>query len=167
MGMSIDDMSTSNLNLAFSAGVSMGFKSQLGTWAGVGGGASLDIELADTVYNVVANANVGVQTDRISSSHYEYTFTFAYDFSTSSDPNLAGHPSDVIIGGGLDLIVSEAIKGELLRDILCIEWLLTFYCSLYSFCQYNVFTSGVQMPHQPIHIPVATWTSHHLCPPCV
>jgi hypothetical protein len=156
MGMSIDDMSTSNLNLALSAGVSMGFKSQLGTWAGVGGGASLDIELADTVYNLVANANVGVQTDRISSSHYEYTFTFAYDFSTSSDPNLAGHPSDVIIGGGLDLIVSEAIKGELLRDILCLESLLTFiaHCLVFinttsSPAGYKCFTSQFTYQWQP------------------
>jgi len=56
-------------------------------------------------------------SNRLSHTAYEYSFSFEYDFSTSTDPNIAGHPSDVIIGGGVDLIVSEAIQGELLVNL--------------------------------------------------
>lgn len=47
-----------------------------------------------------------------SSTHHDVSFTFTYDFSTSDDPNIAGHPSDIIVGGGVDLIVTEGFKGE-------------------------------------------------------
>ena len=48
-----------------------------------------------------------------SSSSYDYSFTFDYDFSTSTDPTIAGHPSDVIIGGGIDIMVGQATQGEI------------------------------------------------------
>jgi hypothetical protein len=110
--MSIDDMTTTHLNFGLGVGMSLGFGNTMGTWAGVGGGAEITLDIADTEVDILAKTNLAVATDRVSSTHYEYTFTFTYDFSTSADPNLAGHPSDVIIGGGLDLIVSEAIKGK-------------------------------------------------------
>ena len=46
-----------------------------------------------------------------STSKHDYSFTFDFDFSTSSDPNIAGHPSDIIIGGGIDIYVGEATQG--------------------------------------------------------
>ena len=52
-----------------------------------------------------------VTATRSSDETYDYSFTFTYDFSTSTDPNIAGHPSDIIIGGGADIIVSEALEG--------------------------------------------------------
>lgn len=52
-----------------------------------------------------------VLVTRTSETHYSYAFKFNYDFSTSDDANTAGHPSDVIVGGGIDVIVSEAIEG--------------------------------------------------------
>ena len=45
-------------------------------------------------------------------TQYSYAFQFSYDFSTSDDPFIAGHPSDVIIGGGIDVIVSQALEGN-------------------------------------------------------
>ena len=42
-----------------------------------------------------------VTNNRGSSSTYDFQMTFNYEFSTSSDPNLAGHASDVIVGGGI------------------------------------------------------------------
>ena len=43
-----------------------------------------------------------------SSTSYEYSASF----STSTDPFTAGHASDIIVvGGGVDLIVSKAIAG--------------------------------------------------------
>ena len=55
-----------------------------------------------------------VKVSRTSETHYSYAFTFAYDFSTSDSAYSAGHPSDVIVGGGIDVIVSEAIEGKYL-----------------------------------------------------
>ena len=49
---------------------------------------------------------------RTSDTHFSYTFKFRYDFSTSSAANSAGHPSDVIIGGGIDVIASDAVEGK-------------------------------------------------------
>ena len=54
-----------------------------------------------------------VTVTRTSDSHYSYAFKFSYDFSTSSGAFSAGHPSDVIIGGGIDVIVSEALEGDI------------------------------------------------------
>ena len=49
---------------------------------------------------------------RGSESHYTVSINFTYDISTSQNPRIAGHLSDVIVGGGIDLIVSEAIQGS-------------------------------------------------------
>ena len=54
-----------------------------------------------------------VTVSRTSETHYSYAFKFSYDFSTSDDAFTAGHPSDVIVGGGIDIILSEAIEGRL------------------------------------------------------
>lgn len=43
-------------------------------------------------------------------SGYVYSMTFHSEFGTSDDPFIAGHPSDVIFGGGVDLFVSEAVE---------------------------------------------------------
>lgn len=53
-----------------------------------------------------------ISYDRGSDSHYTVTINFSYDISTSQDPRIAGHLSDVIVGGGVDLVVSEAIQGN-------------------------------------------------------
>ena len=50
--------------------------------------------------------------ERLSSSEYGYSITFAYDISTSENPNIAGHASDVIVGGGIDIIVTEGFEGK-------------------------------------------------------
>ena len=52
-----------------------------------------------------------VTVTRTSDTHYSYAFKFSYDFSTSGGAFSAGHPSDVIVGGGIDVIVSEALEG--------------------------------------------------------
>ena len=48
---------------------------------------------------------------RGSETHYSVSINFTYDISTSQDPRVAGHLSDVIVGGGIDLVVSEATQG--------------------------------------------------------
>ena len=78
-----------------------------------------------------------VSSARSSSSSYEYSFYFEYDFSTSTNPHLAGHPSDVIVGGGVDLIVNQAIRGKFLPANLLLHHsihnlLFTLYLLLFS-----------------------------------
>jgi hypothetical protein len=41
-----------------------------------------------------------VSVERASSQSFNLEFTFSLGISTSDDPNLAGSPSDVIVGGG-------------------------------------------------------------------
>jgi len=111
-GMSIDGGHTYDSNIDFTAVAGLSYTSDTNTIV-----APLGFGVMTTALkvNVGANANYGhhfqVSSTRASSSHYEYSFFFEYDFSTSQDPYIAGHPSDVIIGGGVDLIVNEAIKG--------------------------------------------------------
>ena len=50
---------------------------------------------------------------RTGETHYSYSFQFSYEFSTTDDPFIAGHPSDVIIGG-IDVIVSQALEVTLI-----------------------------------------------------
>ena len=52
-----------------------------------------------------------VSFSQASNQHYDVSLSFSFDISTSTDPNLAGHASDIIIGGGVVLIVSSATKG--------------------------------------------------------
>jgi hypothetical protein len=53
-----------------------------------------------------------VSAEKSSDSHYDFTFEFKYEFSTSTNPRVAGIPSDVIVGGGLDIIVTDVIQGK-------------------------------------------------------
>ena len=56
-----------------------------------------------------------VKISRVSDTQYSYSFQFNYAFSTSDDAFIAGHPSDVIIGGGIDVIVSQTLEGDNLQ----------------------------------------------------
>ncbi len=73
-----------------------------------------------------ASVSGGLASSRLSSTQYQYSFEFTSSFSTSSDPNDAGHGSDVIIGGGVDLVVLEGTAGNLLPIYL----VSSYYCLL-------------------------------------
>jgi len=66
-----------------------------------------------------------VSAERSSDSHYDFAFEFTYEFSTSTNPRTAGMPSDVIIGGGMDVIVSDIIQG----GYICIHSSYLLSCS--------------------------------------
>jgi hypothetical protein len=111
-GMSLDGAHTYESNIDLDVTGSAGFKTETkGLIAPFGIGA----DYAMTGLDVGVKAHYGhhftVSASRASNSHYEYSFNFEYDFSTSSDPFIAGSASDVIIGGGVDLVVNEAIEG--------------------------------------------------------
>jgi hypothetical protein len=48
-----------------------------------------------------------IHATRLSDTHYTYSFNFEYDISTSSDPSIAGHASDIIVGGGIDVTLTD------------------------------------------------------------
>ena len=89
-----------------------GVNAQTSTSAGVG----VEVTLAGPNAQALFGLNIESQSifnfARQSDTHYLFELNFQYDFSTSSDPNLAGHASDVIVGGGLDIIASNALEGS-------------------------------------------------------
>ena len=74
---------------------------------------------------VSATITGAVETSRTSSTHYQYSFEFTSTFSTSQSPDDAGHASDIIVGGGVDLVVLEGTKGIYFHFTLI---LLKFSC---------------------------------------
>ena len=110
--MSLDGAHTyeSNIDLDVTGGA--GFKAETKALiAPLGFGADLPLFGVDVGAKGHYGHHFTVSASRASNSHYEYSFNFEYDFSTSSDPFIAGSASDVIIGGGVDLVVNEAIEG--------------------------------------------------------
>jgi hypothetical protein len=111
-GMSLDGASTYDNAIDFDASLSAGYDNTVNLVI-----APLGVGEMNTLTKFVIGGGVHyghhftVSASRASDSHYEYSFNFEYDFSTSSDPFIAGAASDVIIGGGVDLVVNEAIEG--------------------------------------------------------
>jgi hypothetical protein len=96
----------------------LGFKSEIGfdfevnaQIAPLGLGISEDMTKAINTKNDDATNSAFITNSRASSSTYDYSISFRYSFSTSTDPNIAGPPSDVIIGGGVALVVVQSKGG--------------------------------------------------------
>jgi hypothetical protein len=79
---------------------------------GFGGMISTPIMSVHNVNSFSKAKSQSVSTSRDSSTSYSYTVNFGYSFSTSSDPFLAGYACHVIVGGGVDLKVSQALAGK-------------------------------------------------------
>ena len=113
-GISIDGMQAFDMESHLETKDTFKFKSEqkmLEAPLGFGMGESAgneDITVGGNVKIIAPDVTVS----RTSETHYSYAFTFNYDFSTGDSAFTAGHPSDVIIGGGIDIIVSEALKGD-------------------------------------------------------
>ena len=113
-GISIDGMQAFDMESHLETKDTFKFKSEqkmLEAPMGFGMGESAgneDITVGGNVKIIAPDVTVS----RTSETHYSYAFTFNYDFSTGDSAFTAGHPSDVIIGGGIDIIVSEALKGD-------------------------------------------------------
>ena len=109
--MSVGDMFTYDGSFSSESSLSGGVDGQFGTVDGLG------FAVQNPLLGIHATASGGsnhvqsISTSRTSDSSYEYSISFGYDIITSSDPFTAGHASDIIVGGGVDLIVSEAIQG--------------------------------------------------------
>lgn len=122
-GMSLNSMQT------FDGAASFELSGGAGVEAEADAGVAFGGFFATTVLSVSAGfggrtMDVGsISTSRASDSHYQYSMSFSYDISTSTDPNIAGHASDVIIGGGVDLIVSEATEVYILSETATVRCL--------------------------------------------
>ena len=107
-GISLDNMQASDI----------GIHQTSNSLFGVNKEGSAGLGVTDRVY--MTQFAAGTQTESVfkvttaygSSSTHDYSFHFESSFSTSDNPELAGHPSDVIIGGGVDIVVGEATQGN-------------------------------------------------------
>ena len=90
-----------------SGGISGSFKSIIG----IGVAGEVPQSSLHGTYSQGSGKEQSVSLSRDSSTSYEYSISFDYSFATSTDPFTAGHASDIIVGGGVDLIVSEATAG--------------------------------------------------------
>ena len=110
--MSLDGAHTYDSTIDLDISASGGFKTKKDAlMAPMGFGITSELVGIDVGLKAHYGHHFTVSASRASNSHYEYSFNFQYDFSTSSDPFIAGSASDVIIGGGVDLVVNEAIEG--------------------------------------------------------
>ena len=110
VGISIDNMQTYDTSMTTTDSSELGFELD----AAVGFGY-LQILKKGMTYTSASSLGLTVSTALGSTSTHDYSFYFESDFSTSDDPNIAGHPSDVIIGGGIDISVAEATQGKILN----------------------------------------------------
>ena len=110
--LSIDTLHTVSENDAAAVKNEFGLHFRLDDVVGLGYAVSQP--LAELVAGIDFNNQYSrsVSFSRASNHHYDVSLSFSFDISTSTDPNIAGHASDVIVGGGVVLIVSEATIGE-------------------------------------------------------
>lgn len=85
---------------------------ELAPWGfGVTGLGAMSAHLAHGTSE--AHTRPAVAVDRGSSQHFDLTFSFNVGISTSTDPTIAGQPSDLILGGGANLRVLTAVEVQL------------------------------------------------------
>ena len=109
--MSIDGIHAGELTSSGNVDWSAGLKSDGHTELGIGvqyGKGLYDIK-GDQA-NSVSGTQPSVSAERVSSNGYDFTFTFGTGIETSSNPALAGQPSDVIVGGGVNMRVLRAVQ---------------------------------------------------------
>jgi len=122
--MSISKMQTSDTTFSFNVHAEGGIENQQDMAAsplGVGPVAKAQESKVETVSDMTTT--LAPSSSTTSSNSYTYTMTFNIEFSTSDDPFSAGHASDVIIGGGVDLFVTEALEVYLNRSTTLLQCL--------------------------------------------
>ena len=108
VGISIDNMQTFDTVITTTDTAELGAQSKMAVGLGV-----LPILQQGMTSASTNSLGLTISTAFGSTSTHDYSFYFESDFSTSDDPNIAGHPSDVIIGGGIDISVAEATQGKI------------------------------------------------------
>ena len=105
-GLSVDNLQAYTTTIQADSATSVGLGSII--YAGVG----IMDRIADVDFRTGSTSThiLSIASSYGSTSGHDYTFYFESDFSTSADPDIAGHPSDIIIGGGVDINVGEATQ---------------------------------------------------------
>ena len=99
-GISLNHMSTLETGLNSYSKDNNGMSAA--TWSGFGFALGFK---SKTTTNYEENQIVKYSTAYGSTSTHDYTFYFESDFATSTDPTIAGHPSDIIVGGILSRLL--------------------------------------------------------------
>ena len=87
-------------------------------------GVGLGVFKSDKVFGFLLDVGIdkgishSVHVEKSSHTSYAYSFSFSSAISTSVDPTVAGHASDLIVGGGASLVTMQALQGFLLYQIL-------------------------------------------------
>jgi len=114
MSMGISGMHAAGHAYEATNGGSGGLSVRLGVSLGLGVEAAKGIlDLRGGVGFEHSLTGPAVGASRARSQAHDLTFTFDLAVSTSTDPFLAGQPSDVIVGGGANLRVLTAIKVDI------------------------------------------------------
>lgn len=108
--IAINGMFSFDATQEYEGSVSLGIAGVFGKCVGVG--VSVCYTNSELDVSAISSASTihAASVERSSEVSYDYAMSFSYDISTSADPMKAGHPSDVIIGGGVDLYVNEAMQ---------------------------------------------------------
>ncbi|KAJ1463369.1 hypothetical protein M885DRAFT_556208 [Pelagophyceae sp. CCMP2097] len=108
LNMEIAGMHAAAQDSEFSAGGSFGVSARVGQIVGFGVSVSnsiLDMKAGVGYENSHTGPSVSAARSEDQARGHDLYFTFDLAISTSIDPYLAGQPSDVIVGGGLNLRV--------------------------------------------------------------
>ncbi|KAJ1452456.1 hypothetical protein M885DRAFT_499110 [Pelagophyceae sp. CCMP2097] len=117
MGMAIAGMHAAGHEYVAKNGGTLGLSVRLGVSLGIAVASTkgiLDLSGGVGLEHTLTGPAVGAS--RSQSQAHDLTFTFDVAISTSTDPFLAGQPSDVIVGGGANLRVLTAIKVDIKNE---------------------------------------------------
>ena len=117
-GMAVENMYAYDGQLGSNIATSAGISGQFNSIVGFGVQAESPVAGLHADISTESNKGHSISSSKGSDTSYDYSISFDYAISTSSDPFTAGHASDIIVGGGVDLIVSEGIAGSY-YSLLC------------------------------------------------
>jgi hypothetical protein len=94
---------------SFTGGLEMGSKTEIAP-LGVGAEMSLlDVSATATYWQESPNNTPTASADKNAESGYDITFSIEKSITTSAEPGTAGRASDIILGGGLELLFVEVV----------------------------------------------------------
>ena len=162
--MSIENMHAYDGSLSSHSSYSGGLNGNTKMFFGLGAGTILEGFSAHGTVNNGGGKKQSVSTSRDSSTSYQYSISFDYTFSTSMDPFTAGHASDIIVGGGVDLVVSEAIAGMIALYVTATKSILeTLFSNSEHYSDFQ-WIQNLRMHVQQKCQDVASRTYNNVCP---
>ena len=122
--MAIEGAHAAELATFSDFGVDVGWEADLQTGVTLGGAALTNVlGIGGGAGFSYSNTPTDITVERTSSRNFDVGISFSTAISTSDSPNIAGQPSDVIIGGGANLRFIKSIEVYAYRsnDDLCLK----------------------------------------------